>query len=137
QRDVRNLILALRERGMTVLLSSHQLSEVEAVCDRVSILNRGVVAAEGRIDDLLNAAGQTSIRARGEGADLPSAISDRVSDVAVSGGVWVFSVADADVRLAVDALDDAGWGIVSISPKRDTLEDYFTRLLRQSAEEVA
>lgn len=137
QRDVRNLILLLKEQGTTVLLSSHQLSEVEAVCDRVSILNRGVVAAEGPIDDLLNVAGQTSVRARGEGSELPESIAGHVSDVAVSGGMWVFSVPDAGVRSTVDALDDAGWSIVAVSPKRDTLEDYFTRLLRQSAEEVA
>jgi len=127
QRDVRNLMLEMRSAGTTILLSSHQLSEVEAVCDEVTILNRGTVAARGRIDDLLNVSGQTSIRAQGSG-ELPLAAS-LVSDVAVSGGMHIFSVADDDVRRSVDALDDAGWRIVSVAPKRDSLEDYFARML--------
>jgi len=129
QRDVRNLMLELKRAGTTVLLSSHQLSEVEAVCDTVSILNRGVVAAEGLIDDLLNVVGQTSFRARGNVEALPTTLASIVSDVAVSGGVWVFSVPDDAVRVTVDALDDEGWAILAITPKRDSLEDYFTRLL--------
>ena len=60
-------MLELRAQGTTVLLSSHQLSEVEAVCDGVTILNRGRVAAGGHIDDLLNVAGQLSVVARGRG----------------------------------------------------------------------
>jgi ABC-2 type transport system ATP-binding protein len=132
QRDVRNLIMDLKQGGTTVLLSSHQLSEVEAVCDTVSIFNRGEVAAEGLIDDLLNVAGETSFRVRLDADRLPETLDDVVSDVAVSGGVWVFSVPDGDVRRAVDDLDDAGAAILAVTPKRESLEDYFSRLLEAS-----
>jgi ABC-2 type transport system ATP-binding protein len=132
QRDVRNLMLELREQGTTVLLSSHQLSEVEAVCDRVSVLDRGRLAAEGRLDDLLNIAGRTSVRAGDLPDGLPAAIRDCTDDIASSSGVWVFSVPDAMVRATVDALDDAGGRVLALSPKRESLEDYFTRLLEQS-----
>jgi ABC-2 type transport system ATP-binding protein len=133
QRDVRNLMLELRDAGTSILLSSHQLSEVEAVCDEVTILNRGVVAARGHIDDLLNAAGQTSVRARGEG-ELPAVVASLVEDQAYSGALAAFSVADENVRRVVDALDDGDWQIVSVTPKRDSLEDYFSRLLAESGE---
>ncbi|MDH4139569.1 MAG: ABC transporter ATP-binding protein [Coriobacteriia bacterium] len=136
QRDVRNLMLELRESGATVLLSSHQLSEVEAVCDRVTILDRGRVAAAGRIDELLNIAGQTSFRVSGDDDMLPEGVRERVVDVAFSGGTHMFSVADSDARRVFDALDDAGWRVLSVSPKRETLEDYFARLLDSSYEEV-
>jgi ABC-2 type transport system ATP-binding protein len=137
QRDVRNLMLDLRTQGTTILLSSHQLSEVEAVCDGVTILNRGFAAAKGHIDDLLNVAGQTSVRARGSGESLPAAVMPVVSDVATSGTTWIFSVADEDVRGVVDALDDNGWQLVSVAPKRESLEDYFSHLLDEDAREVA
>lgn len=133
QRDVRNLMLDLRAAGTTVLLSSHQLSEVEAVCDQVTILSRGCVAAKGHIDDLLNTAGQTSVRAQGVGDTLPAAVAPFVSDVAASGGTWIFSVRDELARQVLDALDDAGWRLISMTPKRDSLEDYFSRLLEADA----
>ena len=105
----------------------------------MSILNRGRVAAEGLIDDLLNVAGQTSFRVRGDAERLPSALNEMVSDVAVSGGVWVFSVADEAVRRTVDLLDDEGWAVLAVTPKRESLEDYFSRLLEstEDAEVVA
>jgi ABC-2 type transport system ATP-binding protein len=135
QRDVRNIILSLKDAGMTVLLSSHQLSEVEAVCDRVTIMNAGRVAAEGRLDELLNAEGLTSVRIANAAGGLPPEVSEAARDIAVSGETSVFSVPDASVRSVVDRLDDAGIRIVSITPKRDSLEDYFDRMLRTAGDE--
>lgn len=132
QRDVRNIMLSLRDRGATVLLSSHQLSEVEAVCDRVSILNRGRVSTEGRIEGLLRVAGRTSVRVTGFPDGLPATVRALTDDLAVDGGVTVFSVPDADVRRVVDAVDDAGGTVVSVAPKRESLEDYFTRMMSDS-----
>lgn len=136
QRDVRNLMLSLRDSGVTVLLSSHQLSEVETVCDEVTILNAGRVAAKGDLNALLDVEGRTSIRARGLGDTLPASLSALSGNVAVSGGVWVFSVADGAVRAAVDAVDDAGGQIEAVAPMRDSLEDYFARLLAETTGEV-
>lgn len=136
QRDVRNLMLSLRDAGVTVFLSSHQLSEVEAVCDEVTILNAGRVAAKGDLDALLSIEGRTSVRARGLGDVLPPAVAALAGSVAVSGGVWVFSVADEALRAAIDAVDDAGGSIESVLPMRDSLEDYFARLLAASPGEV-
>lgn len=136
QRDIRNLMLELRDAGTSILLSSHQLSEIETVCDQVTILNRGRVAARGHIDDLLNVVGRTSVRASG-GEELPSALTGLVGDIALSGGMWVFSIADEDIRRVVDVLDDEGWRLASIAPMRDSLEDYFSRLVGGERTEVA
>ncbi|MDO8949315.1 MAG: ABC transporter ATP-binding protein [Actinomycetota bacterium] len=135
QRDVRNLMLELRSEGVTVLLSSHQLSEVEAVCDRVSILNRGCLAAEGDINTLLNVSGKTSVRVAGLDA-LPDAVSSLAEDVALTGGMLVFSISTGATRAVVDAIDESGGTIVSVMPKRDSLEDYFSRLLETTAREA-
>jgi len=134
QRDVRTIMLRLRDEGVTVLLSSHQLSEVEAVCDRVSILSRGRLTTEGRIDDLLRVAGRTSVRVGGLAGGLPPSIRGLTDDIVVDGGIAVFSVADPDVRRVVDAVDDAGGSVLALLPKRESLEDYFTRMLENAKE---
>ena len=136
QRDVRNLMLELRDKGVTVLLSSHQLSEVEAVCDQVTILNRGTVAAEGDINSLLNIDGRSSVRALNM-ADLPPKVASVAEEVAVSSGMWVFSIPTEQTRAVVDAIDEAGGTIAAITPKRESLEDYFAALLAAHTEEVA
>jgi ABC-2 type transport system ATP-binding protein len=128
QRDVRNLMVSLKEGGATILLSSHQLSEVETVSDEVTILHQGRVAALGHINDLLNVSGQTSLRVIGAG-DLPAEVAAVVCDIAISGTTTVFSLPDEHVRRVVELLYDNGWKIVSLQPKRASLEDYFAALL--------
>ncbi|MDR3685348.1 MAG: ABC transporter ATP-binding protein [Coriobacteriia bacterium] len=128
QRDVRNLMVSLKEGGATILLSSHQLSEVETISDEVTILHQGRVAARGHIDDLLNVSGQTSLRVLGVG-DLPAAVAAVVCDIAISGTTTVFSLPDEHVRRVIEQLYDGGWKIVSLQPKRASLEDYFAALL--------
>jgi ABC-2 type transport system ATP-binding protein len=128
QRDVRNLMLELRESGTTILLSSHQLSEVEAVCDEVTILNQGTVAARGHIDDLLSVAGELTVVARGSG-QVPETVAGYAVETDSVAGRVLLSVLDTDVRPVIDALDDAGWRVESLQPRRDSLEDYFTRML--------
>jgi ABC-type multidrug transport system ATPase subunit len=53
-REARDWIASLRERGCSVLISTHLLSEVERLCDRVAILHEGMVRAEGPIDEVVN-----------------------------------------------------------------------------------
>jgi ABC-2 type transport system ATP-binding protein len=59
-RDIRDLILHLKQQGKTIFLSSHQLTDVEMVCDRVSIMDRGVLKKLGRVDELVSG-GQVEI----------------------------------------------------------------------------
>ena len=60
-REIRDLILALKHRGTTALLSSHLLTQVQEICDRVGILANGVLVREGRVDELLAIENQTEI----------------------------------------------------------------------------
>jgi ABC-2 type transport system ATP-binding protein len=60
-RDIRDLILDLKRRGTTVLLSSHLLAQVQEICDRVGILAQGVLVREGRVEDLLAIENQTEL----------------------------------------------------------------------------
>ncbi len=60
-REIRDLILDLKRRGITVLLSSHLLAQVQEICDRVGILANGVLVREGRVEDLLAIENQTEL----------------------------------------------------------------------------
>ncbi|MEO8204559.1 MAG: ABC transporter ATP-binding protein [Chthoniobacterales bacterium] len=60
-RQIRDMILSLKERGITVLLTSHLLEQVQEVCDRVGIVSRGKMVREGKLDDLVAIANQTEI----------------------------------------------------------------------------
>src|SRR5688572_22268177 len=74
--DVRDIVLALREQGVAVLLNSHLIGEVERVCDRVVILDRGRVAAEGTLAELL---GRREVRLHV--TDVPAAAQARMAQV--------------------------------------------------------
>lgn len=60
-REIRDLILDLKQRGITVLLSSHLLAQVQEICDRVGILANGVLVREGRVEELLAIENQTEL----------------------------------------------------------------------------
>jgi len=60
-REIRDLIIDLKKRGITVLLSSHLLAQVQEICDRVGILANGVLVREGRVEDLLAIENQTEL----------------------------------------------------------------------------
>jgi len=68
-REIRDLIRELKERGKTVIFSSHLLEQVEDVADRVVILHRGEKLREGRLDELLTQTGEWQVRVKGLGSD--------------------------------------------------------------------
>jgi ABC-2 type transport system ATP-binding protein len=75
-REIRDLILELKTRGITVLLSSHLLGQVQEICDRVGILANGVLVREGALSDLLGMENQTQFVVENAPPDLLAAIDD-------------------------------------------------------------
>ena len=60
-REIRDLILDFKSRGITVLLCSHLLGQVQEICDRIGILHQGVLVREGKLDDLISIENQTEL----------------------------------------------------------------------------
>ena len=130
RRDVRALILRLRDKGCTVFFSSHVLSDAEALCSRVAILARGRLVASGHLSEMAD------FRSRGwemvvtdllETA-VPS-LGDRV-DRAVKLGPGRYTLdlpLDPPPDRLLDELTAAGAHLVSLNPIHDTLEDFFVR----------
>lgn len=74
-RQIRDLILKLKERGKTVLLTSHLLEQVQQVCDRVGILSRGKLVREGALEDLTGVGGQTEYLIENASPELQAEIA--------------------------------------------------------------
>ena len=69
-REIRDLILNFKSRGITVLLCSHLLSQVQEICDRIGILHKGVLVREGRLDELISIENQTEIILENAGPEV-------------------------------------------------------------------
>ncbi|MEO6212124.1 MAG: ABC transporter ATP-binding protein [Vicinamibacterales bacterium] len=130
RRDVRALILELRDQGRTVFFSSHILADAEALCSRVAIVAGGRLAAQGRLTEL------TEFTVRGWElvvADLSIAALERVRPTAtriveIGPGRYSLelSLAQPPDRI-LSELVATGASVVSLNPLRETLEDFFVQ----------
>ncbi len=128
RRDVRDVIRELRAAGATVFLNSHLLSEVEQVCDRVAIINRGEVVAAGNLHELLESR-EVELRL-GDGAEaaLQAAGLEPPAERLADGRYQVTANSDADVARITAHLANAGVPIYEVRVRSDSLEDLFVRL---------
>jgi ABC-2 type transport system ATP-binding protein len=131
-RDMRDLIRNLSARGMTVLLSSHLLNEVEELCNRVAIVRQGGVAYQGSLAELRRQAGGGYLlrstddeRARRVAEAQPGITEVRAG---VDGGLTFGAESVEAVSALSLALVEAGALIRELSPRHATLEDLFFRL---------
>ena len=74
-REIRDLILDFKKRGLTVLLCSHLLSQVQEICDRIGILHEGVLVREGQLDELISIENQTELILENASPELLAAIA--------------------------------------------------------------
>jgi ABC-2 type transport system ATP-binding protein len=129
-RDMRLLIRSLADAGITVLLSSHQLPEVQDLCDRVAIVDRGRVVYEGALADLRRQGGAGyRLRTSDDERALPIAREQPGIEHAHPGEHGLSLQADESHIGAMSlALGQAGIGILTLTPELATLEDLFFRL---------
>jgi ABC-2 type transport system ATP-binding protein len=129
-RDMRVLIGRLASEGITVLLSSHQLPEVQELCDRVAIVDSGRVVYEGALADLRRQGG-AGYRLRTTDDEHALAIVRAYEGIEHAGASehgLVFQAQERDVGALSLALAAAGIGILALTPELATLEDLFFRL---------
>ena len=129
RKEVRDLIVEERERGRTVFFSSHILSDVEMLCDRVCILRQGRVIVSGTLRELL-AEGKRGheVTIAGASGALRLAIAPLASHTREVGDALVMEVeGDSAARAILERALADGARIESVTPKRETLEDLFVR----------
>jgi len=128
RKEFRDIIIDLRERGKTVFFSTHILSDVEMICDRVGIIIDGRVVEVGRLNQILTEAAESiEVTVRGVTGKTQK-ILERVSQHSIKSGdellLTVRSDEDVDKIMAI-CREVGGIRVVGLVPHRKTLEDYF------------
>jgi ABC-2 type transport system ATP-binding protein len=116
----------MKAKGKTIFLSSHLLSEIELVCDRVAILNKGKLVRLGKTSELLESAEESEIVAKGIDAQrFPDSMSDN--------GFVRFTVKRERQREIIEQIWKLGGEVVRVNPARRSLEDMFIQLTKEQS----
>ena len=131
RREVRDLLLSLREQNKTIFFSSHILSDVEALCDRAAILRRGRLVREGSLQEMTgNQDSVLEVIAVGvDHAEMDEASwsLDSVRSLTASpNGIHLLLDDDTEIENVLALIRRSGGKLVSINPRRQTLEDIFS-----------
>ena len=136
RRDVRDLIKRLRSDGVTVFLNSHLLSEVEMVCDRVAIIDRGRVVRQGSLADLLTSQLEIEMRIGNLNDAILASLRDLSVSISLNGRTLRAAVADEeDVPRLAEAVVRNGGSLYELSAHRVSLEDLFVRVIEEAKRE--
>lgn len=129
RKEVRDLVLEHRDRGRTVLFTSHILSDVEMLCDRVGILNQGKMTHYGPLDELLRPEFLTSEVVLGDvSEDLEAELAQLADDLAHRQDHVVVHIEGADgAQPIIEHAVAAGAQVIAVTPGRETLESLFVR----------
>jgi len=129
--DVREIIRQLKDRGTAVFLNSHLLSEVEQVCDRLAVVDRGRVIATGTMSQILGQDGAVRVRVTG----LPPAgrAALRAYGNLEDEGQWLTfrGLSQERVPELVSEIVNQGGRVYAVEPRHETLEDRFLQLLKE------
>jgi ABC-2 type transport system ATP-binding protein len=136
RREMTTLIQELNESGVTILFSSHILPDVEAVCDRVAILNRGKLVKEGRLDEILD----VSVRAVELTVDnLTESLAKELEPLTrhirrLGQRVQLELESENVVDEAIELIRSHDARLISLSPVKQTLEEYFVKKVSSTQE---
>jgi ABC-2 type transport system ATP-binding protein len=128
-RLVQDLLIERRKAGRTTILSTHQMNQVETMCDRVALLNKGRLMVYGTVDEVRRRYSQPEVLVHARGP-LPR-VAQSAATAAVNGG-WRVTLRDGDAPSALlRALVDAGAEIDRFEPQLAPMEDIFLRVVKE------
>jgi ABC-2 type transport system ATP-binding protein len=139
RKEIRDILMNLKEMGKTIFLNSHLLSEVELVTDRVGILNKGKLIREGKVSELTERKQEYRIRVEGK---LPQTITENLladqSITVLSDGAYSLKLNDLnELNSFIDQLRNNHIIITEVLPLKNTLEEMFISLISESDKESA
>jgi ABC-2 type transport system ATP-binding protein len=129
RREVRDLMAQLKHDGKTVFFSTHILSDAEALCDRVGVIHQGELRGVGAVAELTS-----SVHGKGEvvwqGTTVPASLRALGAECHVSGDTVRAVISEANQDTALEALRRERLRLISVTPVRSSLEDYFIEKLQ-------
>jgi ABC-2 type transport system ATP-binding protein len=129
RREVRDLIQELRHEGKTVFFSTHILSDAEALCDRVGIINQGELRGVGAVADLTSQTkGKVEIIFYAQG--IPSALTSLGAEARISGDMVNAVLPEERQDAALEVLRNERLKLISLTPVRSSLEEYYIQKLQ-------
>ena len=129
RKEVRDIILRMRDEGRTVVLSSHILQDIEMICDRVAILVGGLILSQGRLADLISEKILfTEIVLSGVGREELAALGELLSPLAARTLLKVYD--EARIPTVLDLVRDRKGSIHSLLSRTQTLEDLFVGMVK-------
>lgn len=130
--DLREVLLRLKTEGTTIFFSSHELTEVESLCDRVIMINQGSIVARASVAELMKPLNVFDVQFTASD-NLPAEVTD-LDPVRREGG-WTMEFSDQALYAdAITKLARNGCQITSTESKSRSLEEYFIDLVRNGAE---
>lgn len=136
RKEIRDILLELKQRGKTIFLNSHLLSEVELITDRVAILNKGELIQEGTVEDLTTSKEVYKIGFAEEPGEefLNTAMSKYEFSKYDKNEYTVYVEDNNSLNKLIDELRQNGKLITSLQPRKSSLEDMFISLIKESDE---
>jgi ABC-2 type transport system ATP-binding protein len=128
RREIRELIAELRENGTTIFMSTHILSDIEALCDRVAIMRKGKLSATGKLDELLAAESQQfEITVKGISSEIIAAKFANLDFNIKPNGANIYVDDENEVEKILAAVRESGGKLVSVQPVKQSLEELFVK----------
>jgi ABC-2 type transport system ATP-binding protein len=129
RREVRDLMEQLKQEGKTVFFSTHILSDAEALCDRVAIINKGELQGVGAVADLTSGV-DAKVELVWQGTVVPASLRTLGAEWHVTGDTVRAILPEASQDAAIDALRRERLRLISVTPVRTSLEDYYLQKLQ-------
>lgn len=135
RKDIRNLMVDLKNRGKTVFLNSHLLSEVEMICDSIAIVNKGTIIKEGDMESMLQSHVTLDIRVEGMNPGVLSQLKKIDPNLQWNAGKITMRISDREeIPGIADQLVQSGCRLYEITPHGESLEQLFINLVEGSGD---
>ena len=138
RRDMWRMVRALRDKGVTIILTTHYIEEAEDMADRIGVINRGRIILVEDKDVLMRTLGKTQLLLRLQGAegDLPAALAPWHLQRSADGEQWIYTYGsqaeDSGVAALLREIERAGLSLLALETRKTSLEDIFVSLVHQA-----